>query len=105
MEEKKNTSDDERWEACSIWMVINASGDRDSEGGTKRKTTCRGRPFEVAHRRGSHRDALRCTGGSCRQEVHCAISSIRLIEDKRAPSSLFSIGKNVIDNCSAGAHD
>ncbi|EGI60113.1 hypothetical protein G5I_11654 [Acromyrmex echinatior] len=39
IEEKINYSnDDERWEARSIWTVINAGGDRDSEGGTKRKT-------------------------------------------------------------------
>ncbi|KYN39191.1 hypothetical protein ALC56_06617 [Trachymyrmex septentrionalis] len=40
IEEKiNNSNDDERWEARSIWTVINADGDRDSEGGTKRKTT------------------------------------------------------------------
>lgn len=40
IEEKINNSDDdERWEARSIRTVINAGGDRDSEGGTKRNTT------------------------------------------------------------------
>ncbi|EZA55485.1 hypothetical protein X777_04279 [Ooceraea biroi] len=47
IEEKiNNTDDDERWEARSIRMVINAGGDRDSEGGTKRKTTAAGGPLK-----------------------------------------------------------
>lgn len=62
IEEKINNYDDyEQWEARSIRTVINAGGDRDSKGGTKRKTTDdAGSPLK--RRRIAARIAPRCTG-------------------------------------------
>ncbi|KYN06746.1 hypothetical protein ALC62_02405 [Cyphomyrmex costatus] len=64
IEEKiNNSNDDERWEASSIWTVINAGGDRDSEGGTKRKTTDAG--CSLKRHIASSRIALRYDSPCC----------------------------------------
>ncbi|TGZ53668.1 Uncharacterized protein DBV15_04910 [Temnothorax longispinosus] len=68
-EKINNSDDDERWQARSIRTVINAGGDRDSEGGTKRKTTDAGSPLKG---RIAPRIALRCTAPRHRAPVEAA---------------------------------